>query len=53
MDSARDAGLPRATETAYVLTRTAPDAAADLALRPGFVVYLPVYGEREPTRTVA
>ncbi len=53
MDRARDDGLPRATKTAYVLTRTAPDAAADLALRPGFVVYLPVYGEGEPTRTVA
>ena len=53
MDLARDKGLPRATETSYVLTRTAPGAAADLALRPGFVVYLPVYGEGEPTRTVA
>ncbi|HEV2744082.1 MAG TPA: CHASE domain-containing protein, partial [Rubrobacter sp.] len=47
MDSARNDGLPRATEKAYVLTRTAPDAGADLALRPGFVVYLPVYGEGE------
>jgi signal transduction histidine kinase len=53
MDRARDDGLPRATETAYVLTRAAPDADADLALRPGFVVYLPVYGQGEPTGTVA
>jgi len=53
MDLARDTGLPRATETTYVLTRAAPDAGADLALRPGFVVYLPVYGEGEPAGTVA
>jgi signal transduction histidine kinase len=53
MDSARNDGLPRATEEAYVLTRTAPDAGADLALKPGFVVYLPVYGEGEPTATEA
>ena len=53
MDDARNEGLPRATEKAYVLTRTAPDAGADLALRPGFVVYLPVYGEGEPTATEA
>jgi signal transduction histidine kinase len=53
MDRARNEGLPRATETGYVLTRAAPDAAGDLALKPGFVVYLPVYGEGEPTGTVA
>ena len=53
MDRARDDGLPRATETTYVLTQAAPDAAADLALRPGFLVYLPVYEEGEPTGTVA
>jgi len=53
MDRARDDGLPRATETGYVLTRAAPDAAGDLALKPGFVVYLPVYGEGEPTGTEA
>ncbi len=53
MDRARNDGLPRATETAYVLTRAAPGAAGDLALKPGFVVYLPVYGQGEPTKTVA
>ncbi len=53
MDRARDEGLPRATETGYVLTRAAPDAAGDLALKPGFVVYLPVYEEGESTETVA
>jgi CHASE1-domain containing sensor protein len=53
MDRARDDGLPRATETAYVLTRAAPGAAGDLALKPGFVVYLPVYGQGEPTKTEA
>ena len=53
MDRARDDGLPRATETTYVLTETSPDAAADLALRPGFLVYLPVYEEGRPTGTVA
>lgn len=53
MDRARDTGSPRATETTYLLTRAAPDAAADLALRPGFVVYLPVYEEGEPAGTVA
>ena len=53
MDWARDDGLPRATETAYVLTQAAPGAAGDLALKPGFVVYLPVYGQGEPTKTEA
>jgi len=53
MDRARDTGSPQATETTYLLTRAAPDAAADLALRPGFVVYLPVYEEGEPSGTVA
>jgi len=53
MDRARDTGSPQATETTYLLTRAAPDAAADLALRPGFVVYLPVYEEGEPAGTVA
>ena len=52
MDRARDDGLPRATETGYVLTRAAPDA-GDLALKPSFVVYLPVYGEGESTATEA
>jgi signal transduction histidine kinase len=53
MDRARDDGSPRATATTYVLTETPPDAAGDLALRSGFVVYLPVYEDGEPTGTVA
>jgi len=53
MDRARDTGSPQATETTYLLTRAAPDAAVDLVLRPGFVVYLPVYEEGEPSGTVA
>jgi signal transduction histidine kinase len=53
MDRARDSGSPRATRMVYVLTEPpgAPDV--DLALRPGFAVYLPVYAEGEPTGTVA
>src|SRR5215208_2993165 len=53
MDQARDSGLPRATGTVYVLTEPGPNANADLALRPGFAVYLPVYREGEPQSTVA
>jgi hypothetical protein len=37
----------------YVLTNAPPHLEADLALRKGFVVYLPVYQEGEPTHTVA
>ena len=53
MDQARDTGSPQATKMVYVLTETSPDSAADLALRPGFVVYLPVYQYGEPQGTVA
>ena len=53
MDRARDAGAPRATRTVNVLTEAPPGSTADLALRTGFLVYLPVYGEDEPLRTVA
>src|SRR5215207_4995657 len=53
MDQARDSGLPRATGTVNVLTKPGPNAIADLALRPGFAVYLPVYREGEPQSTVA
>jgi signal transduction histidine kinase len=53
MDQARDTGSPRATRIAYVLTEAPPDSSADLALRTGFVVYLPVYEEGEPLGTVA
>jgi signal transduction histidine kinase len=53
MDKARDSGSPRATETVYVLTEPYPNSSGDLARRPGFAVYLPVYREREPQGTVA
>src|SRR3712207_3907759 len=53
MDRARDTGEAEATRKAYVLTEAPSGSRADLALRPGFVVYLPVYSEGEPTSTVA
>jgi signal transduction histidine kinase len=53
MDLARDSGQPRATEMVYVLTEAPEDSEADLALREGFVVYLPIYEEGEPLGTVA
>src|SRR5215210_7232130 len=53
MDRARDIGEPQATGMDYVLTNAPPDSAADLVLRKGFVVYLPVYQEGEPRGTVA
>jgi serine phosphatase RsbU (regulator of sigma subunit)/CHASE1-domain containing sensor protein/anti-sigma regulatory factor (Ser/Thr protein kinase) len=53
MDQARDAGEPRATKTVYVLTEAPPSHNADLALRRGFVVYLPIYQKGEPQGTVA
>jgi signal transduction histidine kinase len=53
MDAARDSGSPQATGTVNVLTNVGPNSSADLALRPGFAVYLPVYREGEPQGTVA
>ena len=53
MDRARDSGSPRATGTVYVPTEPFPNSSGDLALRPGFAVYLPVYREGEPQGTVA
>ena len=52
MDLARDSGEPRATKMVYVLDEAPPNATADLALREGFVVYLPIYQEREPRGSV-
>jgi serine phosphatase RsbU (regulator of sigma subunit)/CHASE1-domain containing sensor protein/anti-sigma regulatory factor (Ser/Thr protein kinase) len=52
MDLARDSGEPRATKAVYVLSETPASATADLALRRGFVVYLPIYQEGEPLRSV-
>jgi len=47
MDQARDTGTPRATKMVYVLTDAPPSSRATFDLRPGFMVYLPVYGEGE------
>jgi serine phosphatase RsbU (regulator of sigma subunit)/CHASE1-domain containing sensor protein/anti-sigma regulatory factor (Ser/Thr protein kinase) len=52
MDLARDSGKPRATKMVYVLSEAPPNSRADLALRPGFVVYLPIYQEGEPLGSV-
>jgi signal transduction histidine kinase len=53
MDQARDTGEPQATGMDYVLTNAPSHSEADLALRKGFVVYLPVYQEGDPKGTVA
>jgi serine phosphatase RsbU (regulator of sigma subunit)/CHASE1-domain containing sensor protein/anti-sigma regulatory factor (Ser/Thr protein kinase) len=52
MDLARDSGEPRATKMVYVLDEAPRNAAADLALRRGFLVYLPIYQEGEPRGSV-
>ena len=53
MDKARDKGSPQATRMVYVLAEPPRDSSAELALRPGFAVYLPVYAEGEPVGNVA
>jgi CHASE1-domain containing sensor protein len=53
MDLARDTGEQRATRKVYVLTEASSNSGADLALQPGFVVYLPIYQEGESLGTVA
>jgi signal transduction histidine kinase len=53
MDEARDRDSPQATRMVYVLTEPPRDSSADLTLRPGFAVYLPVYAEGEPVGNVA
>jgi signal transduction histidine kinase len=53
MDLARDTGSPQATRLDYVLTNAPPDSGADLALKKGFLVYLPVYKRNEPKDTVS
>jgi serine phosphatase RsbU (regulator of sigma subunit)/CHASE1-domain containing sensor protein/anti-sigma regulatory factor (Ser/Thr protein kinase) len=52
MNQARDSGEPRATKMVYVLSDAPPNSTADLALRRGFVVYLPIYQEGEPRGSV-
>jgi serine phosphatase RsbU (regulator of sigma subunit)/CHASE1-domain containing sensor protein len=53
MDRARDSGSPRATKMVYVLSEAPAGHNADLALRPGFAVYLPIYQKGEPLGIVA
>jgi signal transduction histidine kinase len=53
MDAARDEGSPQATRMVYVLTEPAANSSGDLALSPGFAVYLPVYAEGEPVKSIA
>ena len=48
MDRARDTGSPQATRMDYVLTEASSHSGADLVLRKGYVVYLPVYQEDLP-----
>jgi signal transduction histidine kinase len=48
MDRARDTGYPQATRMDYVLTEAPSHSGADLALRQGYVVYLPVYRKDLP-----
>jgi signal transduction histidine kinase len=43
MEKARDSGEPRATRMVYILSEAPVGHTADLALRSGFVVYLPIY----------
>jgi serine phosphatase RsbU (regulator of sigma subunit)/CHASE1-domain containing sensor protein/anti-sigma regulatory factor (Ser/Thr protein kinase) len=53
MDLARDTGEPQATKMVNVLTEAPSSHSADLALRSGFVVYLPIYQKGDPLGTVA
>jgi signal transduction histidine kinase len=53
MEEARDTGSPQATRMVYVLTEPTANSITDLALSPGFAVYLPVYAEGDPIETVA
>ncbi|MGF1470618.1 MAG: CHASE domain-containing protein [Rubrobacteraceae bacterium] len=53
MDRACDTGLPQATRMTYVLTGSDGSTPADLALRPGFAVFLPVYRDGRGGETAA
>jgi signal transduction histidine kinase len=53
MNRARDTDTVEFTRMDYVLTDAPSRSEAHLALEKGFVVYLPVYQEDEPTGTVA
>src|SRR3712207_5313998 len=48
MDEARETNSPRATGKVYLISETAPDSLADLALREGFLVFAPIYDKDDP-----
>lgn len=52
MQKARDTDTPQATRVDYVLTQAPPGSESDLVLAKALVVYLPVYAENEPVKTV-
>jgi signal transduction histidine kinase len=52
MDRARDTGEPASTGKVYLLSEAPSGSEANLALKPGFVVYLPIYRKGESTDTV-
>ena len=52
MDRARDTGRPQATGKVFAFFEASQGSTADLALKPGLVVYLPIYEKDEPTGTV-
>ncbi len=45
MDEASATNSPRATGKVYLISETAPDSLADFALKEGFVVFVPLYGD--------
>ena len=52
MDRARDTGEPASTGKVYLLSEAPSGSEANLALKPGFVVYLPIYRKGESIDTV-
>ena len=48
MDAASETGSPRATAKAYLISETAPGSSADLSLKEGFLVFVPIYDEGDP-----
>ena len=52
MDRARDTGKPESTGKVYLLSEAPRGSKANFALKPGFVVYLPIYRKSEPADTV-
>ena len=48
MDEARDTNSPRATGKVYLISETGPNSKADLALKKGFLVFVPIFDQGEP-----